>query len=38
VLALLDLLVDKDGQLNPDHDDPIVAGACVTGAGLQEAS
>jgi NAD(P) transhydrogenase subunit alpha len=39
VLALLELLVDKAGNLSADFDDPIVAGACVTAAaGLQEAS
>ena len=38
VFALLELLVDKEGQLVSALDDPVVAGACVTGAGLQEAS
>ena len=38
VLALLELLVDKEGQLRDAFDDPVVAGACVTGAGLEEAS
>jgi NAD(P) transhydrogenase subunit alpha len=30
VLALLELLVDAEGVLMPDFDDPIIAGACVT--------
>jgi H+-translocating NAD(P) transhydrogenase subunit alpha len=30
VLALLELLVDAEGVLTPDFDDPIIAGACVT--------
>jgi H+-translocating NAD(P) transhydrogenase subunit alpha len=39
VLALLELIVDKEGELAPSFDDPVVAGACVTGAGvLKEAS
>lgn len=38
VLALIELLVDKEGQLQDAHDDPVVAGACVTGPGYQEAS
>ncbi|HEV8556874.1 MAG TPA: Re/Si-specific NAD(P)(+) transhydrogenase subunit alpha [Actinophytocola sp.] len=31
VLALLELLVNSDGELRPDMDDPVLAGACVTG-------
>jgi H+-translocating NAD(P) transhydrogenase subunit alpha len=39
VLALLELIVDKHGELTPSFDDPVVAGACVTGEGvLKEAS
>jgi NAD(P) transhydrogenase subunit alpha len=39
VLALLELLIDKQGELTPSFDDPVVAGACVTGEGvLKEAS
>jgi NAD(P) transhydrogenase subunit alpha len=38
VLALLELLVDKEGNFSPDFDDPIVAGSCVTQTVLQEAS
>jgi NAD(P) transhydrogenase subunit alpha len=33
VLALLELLVDSDGELAASFDDPVVAGACVTGPG-----
>jgi len=31
VLALLELLVDGNGELAPDFDDQVVAGACATG-------
>jgi H+-translocating NAD(P) transhydrogenase subunit alpha len=37
VLALLEVLV-KDGEVAPDFDDPVVAGACVTGEGTREAA
>ena len=33
VLALLELLVDEEGELRLDFDDEIVAGACVVRAG-----
>jgi NAD(P) transhydrogenase subunit alpha len=38
VLALLELLIDADGELVSDVDDQVLVGACVTGVGLQEAS
>ena len=34
VAALLDLLTSDDGKLEPDYDDEIVAGACVTRDGV----
>jgi NAD(P) transhydrogenase subunit alpha len=33
VLALLELLVGEDGQLNVDFDDEIIAGACIVREG-----
>jgi NAD(P) transhydrogenase subunit alpha len=33
VLALLELLVDEEGVLTSNFDDPVLAGACVTGPG-----
>ena len=33
VLALLELFVGEDGQLNLDFDDEIISGACVVRAG-----
>jgi NAD(P) transhydrogenase subunit alpha len=37
VFALLELLVNKDGELRPDFTDPVVAGACVTGESARAA-
>jgi H+-translocating NAD(P) transhydrogenase subunit alpha len=34
VAALLDLLTDAEAELNPDFEDEIVAGACITRGGI----